>query len=343
MAKRRKLEAPTQDELEAIAAAQGEAERAARPQMAGMAPIARIASEAARLGGAPGGAGGQEAALWREAEAEGRVVLSLPLARIDAGWIPRDRAVVAEVELEELVTSIRESGQRLPVEVVPLPDGRYGLVSGLRRVMALQRIAAEGGEGRVLALVRETGAAATGFVRMVEENEVRADLSPYERGRIAVVAAGQGAFPTVAAAVDAMFFAASKAKRSKVRSFAAVHEGLGDLLGHGPALGERQGLRLAAALREGRGGALRAALERLQETEEAPSREAEWAALERVLDGAPAAPERAAERRTETGDALGRGLVVERRRDRLILHLRGLAEADRDDLVALIERWAADR
>ncbi|WP_311199555.1 hypothetical protein [Phaeobacter inhibens] len=54
--------------------------------------------------------------------------------------------------------------------------------------------------------------------------------------------------------MDALFGAASKAKRSKVRSFAAVHEGLGDLLRYPNALSEKAGLKLAAALRSGGAG-----------------------------------------------------------------------------------------
>ena len=37
---------------------------------------------------------------------------------------------------------------------------------------------------------------------MVEENEIRADLSPWERGRIAVTARDAGLFDTIAAAVE---------------------------------------------------------------------------------------------------------------------------------------------
>lgn len=51
---------------------------------------------------------------------------------------------------------------------------------------------------------------------MVEENEVRANLSHYERGRIAVLAAEQGHFTHVEEAVARLSGAASKAKRSKI-------------------------------------------------------------------------------------------------------------------------------
>lgn len=82
-------------------------------------------------------------------------------------------------------------------------------------------------------------------------------LSQYERGRIAVVAKGQGAFKSVEAAVNKLFPAASKAKRSKIRSFALVHEELGDLLKFPTALSERAGLRLAGAVKAGYSAVMR--------------------------------------------------------------------------------------
>lgn len=51
--------------------------------------------------------------------------------------------------------------------------------------------------------------------------------------------------------MDALFAQASKAKRSKIRSFAAIVEDLGDMLVFPHALREKEGLRLAAALRDG--------------------------------------------------------------------------------------------
>jgi len=56
-------------------------------------------------------------------------------------------------------------------------------------------------------------------------------------------------FVSVEVAVDQLFAAASKAKRSKIRSFAAIHEALGDLLNFPTHLSERSGLQLATALR----------------------------------------------------------------------------------------------
>jgi ParB family transcriptional regulator, chromosome partitioning protein len=109
----------------------------------------------------------------------------------------------------------------------------------------------------------------------VEENEVRSSLSHFERGRIAVIAAQQGVFPNVEAAVDALFSQASKAKRSKIRSFALIFEDLGDMLMFPQALREKDGLRLAGALRDGHQARIRDGL-----AEAAPETAAEE--LERI-------------------------------------------------------------
>lgn len=121
-----------------------------------------------------------------------------------------------------------------------------------------------------------TGAA---FVSMIEENEVREELSHFERGRIAVIAADQGAFSNTEDAVAKLFATGSKAKRSKIRSFALIFEELGDMLHFPEGLTERRGLQLAGALRKGAEGQLREAL-----SQYAPAdADEEWAIIEPVV------------------------------------------------------------
>lgn len=261
MAKRRRLTAPDAEELREI-----ETGFAAKPPESAP-PIAQVAGEAAALAGLAGvtdraavARDAAEAARFRDAQQAGLVAEQVPVAEIDTGFLRRDRIIEDEEEMEELVASIRAHGLRAPIEVVRLEEG-YGLISGWRRLRALRRLAAEqGGHDTVPAFIRDGIDGAPAYVTMVEENEVRAALSHYERGRIAVLAAGQGVFGSVEEAVDVLFAAASKAKRSKVRSFALVHEALGDVLRFPAALSERLGLRLAAALRDGQQARLRAAL-----------------------------------------------------------------------------------
>ncbi|KKL17678.1 hypothetical protein LCGC14_2483170, partial [marine sediment metagenome] len=275
MAKRRKLEAPDAEDL-----AKFEEGFAARPvidRLGVSAPIAQVAGEAAQSGDLRDPAAriaaakdSADAGAWREASGAGRIVQEIALSDIETEHVVRDRVVSDATELQELVASIRLNGQRLPIEVVSLGEGRFGLVSGWRRVEALRRLHALGGGATVKAIVRPGAEAGSLYTAMVEENEVRAQLTPYERGRIAVVAAEQGAFASIEAAVDDIFAVASKAKRSKIRSFALIHEELGDMLSFPTGLSERNGLRLAQVLRAGAGPELREALE-LRQGQDAPS------------------------------------------------------------------------
>lgn len=310
MAKRRKLEAPSADDL-----ARMEAEfRRETPARGGVmaAPIAQVAADTARAhdprdpeARAASARDRSDAERLREAEERGLVLLEIPLERIDAEAIVRDRMVLDGEAMKELQLSIAAQGLRLPVEVFRLPGeegqaARYGLLSGYRRLRAVQNLRGLSGQAKydtIRAIVREPEAMGGTFAAMVEENEVRAGLSHFERGRIAVIAAQQGAFANVEAAVDALFPVASKGKRSKIRSFALIFEELGDMLLFPDALREKDGLRLAAALREGHEGRLREAL--AEGSPEGPADE--LAVLEEALEAlgpAPARPSRGGRPRT---------------------------------------------
>jgi hypothetical protein len=92
---------------------------------------------------------------------------------------------------------------------------------------------------------------------MVEENEIRAPLSFYERARIAARAAEQGAFESPRAAAKALFHAIPRAKRSKIYSFIDIYTALDDTLTHPAALSEKLGLQLAKVVHEGASGIAR--------------------------------------------------------------------------------------
>lgn len=231
-------------------------------------PIAGIAGEAAAHAGAD--------AVIREMEAAragGRLILEVPLEAIDPDHLVRDRVRVDDEEMAALIASIRQHGQRSPVELVDRgaeANPRYGLISGWRRVQALRQIAEDEASPRpVLGLIRTPRDAEDAYVAMVEENEIRADLSYYERARIAVRAAEAGAFDSAAAAVDTLFAAGSKARRSKIRSFITLYETLGAQLRFGADIPERLGLALVQCIRKGGGNVLRAALR--AEAENAPA------------------------------------------------------------------------
>ncbi|PZQ50760.1 MAG: chromosome partitioning protein ParB [Rhodovulum sulfidophilum] len=288
MARRKRVEGPSAEELLALEA--GFATKPG-PNPFAMPPIAQVAAEAAAAADPLPAPARIEAArdrtdaeLLRAARDEGRLIAEIRVSEIVADELTRDRMTLDREALDELKISIRTNGLRLPVEVFPLEapeaEGRYGLISGLRRVTAIREL--YGPEATIAALVRTPRDGAEATAAMVEENEIRADLSHYERGRIAALSVGQGRFADLDEAVARLFASASKAKRSKVRSFALVHEELGDMLSFPQALTEKAGLRLANALRQGFEGPLRDALHAGQGVDAA----SEWAAMLPVIESA---------------------------------------------------------
>lgn len=300
MAKRKTLTAPSADDLARL---EDEFRRETSVRTPLSAPISHIAAEAAAAHD-PRGPEERAAAArdradaerLRQAEAGGLLLLDLPLEAIEADALVRDRMALDPDEMTELQVSIATHGLRLPVEVFALSrpgqaGARYGLLSGYRRLRAVQTLRAQTGQKHydtIHAILRDPEALGGAFAAMVEENEIRSSLSHFERGRIAVLAAQQGLFRDVEAAVDALFPQASKAKRSKVRSFALIFEELGDMLTFPEALKEREGLRLASALRDGAEQPLRAALD--GPPPEDPVEE--WARIESALAGLAPAPRR---------------------------------------------------
>ncbi|NNL72310.1 MAG: ParB N-terminal domain-containing protein [Silicimonas sp.] len=178
------------------------------------------------------------------AETEGRVVKKLPLSEIDTHHLSRDRMVMDEAEMATLIASIAARGQQTPIEVLPLRGGRYGLISGLRRVEALTAL----DQDKVLAFVRRPEGSQEAYQSMVEENEIRAGLSFYERAHIAKAAVEQGVYPDVRTAVAGLFVHAAPAKRSKITKFVTICEALGDALRFPAAIPEHLGFALAQAL-----------------------------------------------------------------------------------------------
>ena len=268
MAKRKRLEVPVAPALETKSLS-----RPVSPP-----PIADVAGEAALLKAAE-----EVTVALEEARRDGRLVIRLALDAVEEGHLSRDRlsSGLDDEEMATLKASIRAHGQRTPIEVVAEAAGRFGLISGWRRLAALRALWTETGEdrfGEVLALVRAPETAGDAYIAMVEENEIRVGLSFYERAQVAAAAAEAGVFADASAAVDTLFAAGSKARRSKIRSFIAIHQALGDVLRFPADLSERLGLQIAQALKAGQGAALRKAL-----TSGAASAEAEAAALQKAM------------------------------------------------------------
>ena len=311
MAKRKRLEVPTETispDLET---------KFAFPTPRARMPIADVAGEVA------GRAALEEVAReMTAAEDEGRVVKKLPLDRIAQRHLARDRIVLDEDEMTALTASIEARGQQTPIEVLRLPGDRYGLISGLRRIEALKRL----GRRDVLAIIRQPATSQDAYQAMVEENEIRANLSFYERAQIAVAAVEQGVYPNIKAAVKGLFAHAPAPKRTKISKFVTIREELGAALRFPTAIPEHLGMKLAQAI-DGQpdrasGIALRLGQADVQDAAE------ERAVLEAVLKG----PEGPKPARTE----IAAGLRLETKAGRAVLSGQAV---DADFLKALTD-WA---
>jgi len=282
------------------------------------------------------------------------------LDAIDPAFLPRDRRVLARSgpDWDALVASLAERGQQHPVDVVDLGPGRakrYGLISGWRRWAALGTLFTETGDRRhatILAALRPADDPVALCRAMLEENQIRAGVGLYGLGRLAVLAADQGRFPSLAAAVDALFANADRSRRYRIRAFAEICDALDGWLSFPEAIGERLGLTIARALLQGRGVALRSAL--AARRAEATSPAAERALLRDLVappapDAAPAGPDSAAaEADASNSQPVGLwvgedGARVEARAagDAVLLRVVGLEDVHADSLQALAEWFGA--
>lgn len=246
------------------------------------APIATVSGEAAAQS-----AFEEVAEELQRARVEGRMVLRLPLEAVVTDHLVRDRVAIDTLEMDVLKDSLRARGQQAPIDVVALKDGRYGLISGWRRLTALRALLEETQDtssfGAVLALVRAPNGSADAYRAMIEENEIRADLSFYERARIAVKSVEQGIFPDAKNAVQSLFSAARAPKRSKIVAFTSLVEAFDDAFRFPAAIPEKLGLALVQALqnREGFERSLRAALRKAASEDATQERQI----LDRILKG----------------------------------------------------------
>ncbi|MBY6069050.1 ParB N-terminal domain-containing protein [Leisingera aquaemixtae] len=284
MAKRKRL-SPAQTDY--LAAAPAGKPALGGPSSVGAAPIAQVASDASAQ------AALQElSGVLENARAKGLMIEELPLAAIDENHLVRDRIEQDEEELQSLIDSIRARGQQTPAEVVPLEDtfgGRtHGLISGWRRLTALRRLYEETSDPRfatLKALVIKPDSAEGAYVAMVEENEIRVNLSHYERARIAVRAYKEGVFSRRKYALQALFGNATRAKRSKIGSFVTLVEALDAVLFYPTAISEKLGLALVREIEADEGFAERAA-QALQAADRS-SPEAELEVLARLVEARP--------------------------------------------------------
>ncbi|KIC45510.1 hypothetical protein RA28_10545 [Ruegeria sp. ANG-S4] len=248
MAKRKRL-TPARSDLQPVGVPGTAPEtKSMFPPVQSAPPIAQVAGDTALQAAVD-----DLSAEIRTARAEGRLVQQVPLTAIEETHLVRDRIAVDGDEMTALIESIRARGQQTPIEVVKLAEGRFGLISGWRRLTALKTLHAETDEDRfatVQALHRRPEGASDAYLAMVEENEIRVGLSYYERARIAARAAEQGVYADEGSALRSLFSTASRAKRSKIGSFIVIYQALDEDLRFAASIPERLGLALSKALKD---------------------------------------------------------------------------------------------
>jgi ParB family chromosome partitioning protein len=205
--------------------------------------------------------------------------IEIPLSDIDTDALPRDRTLIDAALMAELEQSVASMGLRQPVEVwelrSPRPPFRYGLISGFRRLSACKAL----GQATVPAFLRTPASIPQAMAEMIAENEVRAQITPWEKGRLILAAVEEGHFDSSDAAVAALYPAQSRQTRGRLRSFALVVEALERHLSTPEGLTTRQMERLAAALRTGWEEIIVAALTPLRSA----GLDSQWAALQPLL------------------------------------------------------------
>ena len=193
----------------------------------------------------------------------------VPLDQIETYKLTRDRATGDDLELIELVASIRDVGLSNPIRVEERGDGKFELVQGYRRLSAYRVLLQETGDislwGQIPAAIMQRGETMEMlYRRMVDENMVRKDVSFAE---MAMMAINFAIDPTTVEhdadrAVAQLFQSASYSKRSYIRGFLPMMQVLGEHLKFYQHIPRALGLRVSEELAERPeiGGQIRAEL-----------------------------------------------------------------------------------
>ncbi len=190
-------------------------------------------------------------------------LMTLPLSDIDRDAFPRDRTFQADTAFDELCLSILQDGLRQPVEVCAVEgETPFALISGYRRLAAVSKLNENGipGFDTIKAFLLRPENAAAGFAMMIAENDIRSDLSAWDRGRILVDSVDHGYFDSLDGAIRVLHPAADRAKQARLRSLAQVVQTFDGLLSEPHCYSQAKLLRLAASCREGFGDLMTDAL-----------------------------------------------------------------------------------
>lgn len=102
---------------------------------------------------------------------------------------------------------------------------------------------------------------------MIEENEMRQSLSPWERAHIIVRATDMGTFETTDAIIQTLFPHANRQKCARLRAMAEVVDLFQNTLIDPKLLTQRQLMRLSGAIRHGWTDIILTALDEIQATD----------------------------------------------------------------------------
>jgi ParB family transcriptional regulator, chromosome partitioning protein len=181
----------------------------------------------------------------------------VPLDQIETYKLTRDRVMGDDMELAELITSIRDVGLSNPIRVEERGDGKYELVQGYRRLSAYRTLLEETGDaelwGAIPAAIMQRGETMEMlYRRMVDENLVRKDISFAEMAMMAINFAFDPTTKETDAdrAVAQLFQSAGYSKRSYIRGFIPMMSVLGEDLKFYHHIPRALGLRVSDELQD---------------------------------------------------------------------------------------------
>jgi ParB family transcriptional regulator, chromosome partitioning protein len=213
------------------------------------------------------------------------LITPIPLDQIRDDALIRDRAGLDPEALEELINSLVTEGLRQPIEVWEFPEPmeglRYGLISGLRRLTATRELARrrQTAAPTIAAFIRMPASIPAAMAAMVSENEMRTQITPWEKGLLLADSVYKGMFTNLDNAYDALYPNLSRQKRARLRNLAQVVEAFDGHFTTPDRLTATQMERLAAALRGGLADVLREVLGQ-NRSRSLPS---QWAAITPTL------------------------------------------------------------
>ncbi len=180
-------------------------------------------------------------------------LIDIAVQLIEKEALPRDRSQTDEEDDHQLYMSILLDGLRQPIEVWDKGDGTgYGLIAGHRRLTVYQALAKDSDRyAKIPAFIREVDTLPNAMAEMIAENEIRANVSPWDRARIIVEACNTRIFETPDAAIAALHRRADDRKRRRLRAMVTAVETFFDEFRDAHELSERRLLRLGALVRAG--------------------------------------------------------------------------------------------